>query len=112
MFARGNRREHIFLDDDDYPSYVERLRKTSQELGVAVIAYCLMPNHPHLCVRTDGTPLSVFMHRINLRHYGASTQVTASVCACTAIVAGPTPLIENMKPWLPVDEPSYKCCEK
>jgi hypothetical protein len=27
-----------------------------------------MPNHPHLCIRTDGAPLSVVMHRINTLH--------------------------------------------
>ena len=68
VFARGNRREPIFLDEDDYQSYVERLRTAAERMGVAVIAYCLMPNHPHLCLRTDGTPLSVFMQRLNTRH--------------------------------------------
>jgi|CXWL01.1.fsa_nt_gi REP element-mobilizing transposase RayT len=68
VYARGNRRERLFLDDDDYQSYIEALNHTATRLGVAVLAYCLMPNHPHLCVRTDGTPLSVFMQRINTRH--------------------------------------------
>lgn len=65
VFARGNRRETIFLDDDDYQAYVHRLRELSQQAGVDVLAYCLMPNHPHLCLRTRATPLSVFMHRLN-----------------------------------------------
>jgi REP element-mobilizing transposase RayT len=68
VFSRGVRRERIFLDEDDYHSYVRELRGVGLELGVDVLAYCLMPNHPHLCLQTHGAPLSEFMQRINLRH--------------------------------------------
>ena len=68
VFARGNRRERIFLDDEDYRDYLADLRRLAQVQQVAVLAYCLMPNHPHLCVRTNGVPLSVFMQRLNTRH--------------------------------------------
>jgi putative transposase len=67
VFARGNRRDRIFLDDEDYKSYLQVLRELAEDLGVAVFAFCLMPNHPHLCIRTDDAPLSVFMHRLNTR---------------------------------------------
>lgn len=68
VFARGTRKTKIFHDAWDYHSYVEDLRKVSAEEGVAVISFCLMPNHPHLCVQTNGSPLSVFMQRLNTRH--------------------------------------------
>lgn len=68
VFARGNRREPIFLDDEDYQAYLNKLRELSHQSGVDVLAYCLMPNHPHLCLRTRGTPLSAFMHRLNTAH--------------------------------------------
>jgi putative transposase len=67
VFARGNRRERIFLDDEDYDTYVRDLRKLAHQLDVGVLAYCLMPNHPHLCIQTHGAPLSAFMHRLNTR---------------------------------------------
>src|SRR5919106_1813279 len=68
VFARGNRRERIFHDHDDYQLYIEELQKLSRDLGVDVLAYCLMPNHPHLCLRTRDTPLSRFMQRLNTFH--------------------------------------------
>ena len=64
VFSRGNRREKLFLDEEDYGAYLAHLRETADELGVAVIAYCLMPNHPHLCLQTDGAPLSVQISQI------------------------------------------------
>jgi REP element-mobilizing transposase RayT len=68
VFSRGNRRERIFLDDDDYRSYLESLQGLAKEMDAAVIAYCLMPNHPHLCIQTHGAPLSKLMQRLNGRH--------------------------------------------
>ncbi|MGQ0508137.1 MAG: transposase [Myxococcaceae bacterium] len=68
VFGRGNRREKIFLDDQDYKSYLNTLRELSAKSGVEVIAYCLMPNHPHLALRTHRLSLSKFMQRVNSRH--------------------------------------------
>ena len=36
------------------PSLLRRLKGYAGELGVAVIAYCLLPNHYHLLLRQDG----------------------------------------------------------
>jgi len=45
---RGNRREHIFFNDDDYALYRRLLASQCRKQGVACWAYCLMPNHVHL----------------------------------------------------------------
>jgi len=45
---RGNRREKLFFGDDDYALYRDLLREACGREGVAVWAYCLMPNHVHL----------------------------------------------------------------
>ncbi len=45
---RGNRREPVFFGDDDYRLYRDLLREACDKAGVAVWAYCLMPNHVHL----------------------------------------------------------------
>jgi len=72
---RGNRRMKTFFHDDDYRDYLSLLAKARTETGVAVWAYCLMPNHVHLVVvpqEVDGLArLFRFVHqrysrRINL----------------------------------------------
>lgn len=45
---RGNRREAIFFHDGDHEIYLDLLAEQTLKAGVAVWAYCLMPNHVHL----------------------------------------------------------------
>ena len=45
---RGNRRQPTFFSDDDYAAYKALLAEGCRKAGVAVWAYCLMPNHVHL----------------------------------------------------------------
>jgi putative transposase len=45
---RGNRRQATFFCDEDYSAYLELMGQWCQEVGVAIWAYCLMPNHVHL----------------------------------------------------------------
>lgn len=53
--ARGNRREPIFFEDGDQDLYCDLLAEQMRKAGVAVWAYCLMPNHVHLilCPSTE-----------------------------------------------------------
>ncbi len=45
---RGNRSQRTFFGNDDYRSYRALLAEHCAKAGVAVWAYCLMPNHVHL----------------------------------------------------------------
>jgi putative transposase len=45
---RGNRRQPVFFSDADYLAYRALLAEGCRAAGVAVWAYCLMPNHVHL----------------------------------------------------------------
>ncbi|MDR2488512.1 MAG: transposase [Desulfovibrio sp.] len=45
---RGNRRQTVFFSDEDYVAYRELLREWSARDGLAIWAYCLMPNHAHI----------------------------------------------------------------
>jgi putative transposase len=45
---RGNRRQQVFFGDDDYAAYRTLLAEGCRAAGVAIWAYCLMPNHVHL----------------------------------------------------------------
>ena len=45
---RGNRRQQTFFGDADDQAYKDLVAKHCGKAGVAVWAYCLMPNHVHL----------------------------------------------------------------
>ena len=47
---RGNRRQRTFFCDDDYKAYIELMAEWCSRCGVAIWAFCLMPNHVHLIV--------------------------------------------------------------
>ncbi len=52
---RGNRRERVFLNDDDYALYRDWLGESCRRFGVEVWAYCQMPNHVHLILAPADT---------------------------------------------------------
>ena len=45
---RGNRRQPTFFGGEDYAAYIELMADQCRDEGVAIWAYCLMPNHIHL----------------------------------------------------------------
>ena len=45
---RGNRRQQVFFSAEDSRAYLSLLADGCREAGVAVWAYCLMPDHVHL----------------------------------------------------------------
>jgi putative transposase len=45
---RGNRRQTVFFGEADYRAYLDLLAEHTRKAGVAVWAWCLMPNHVHL----------------------------------------------------------------
>jgi len=56
---RGNHREEVFLSKGDPEAYLSLLHAYSRRFGIAIFAYCLMPNHVHLVVQptsADGMP--------------------------------------------------------
>ena len=58
VFARGNRREPIFFDDDDRLGYLAIWGSVAEELEWRCLAYCLMDNHYHLLLETPEPNLS------------------------------------------------------
>ena len=48
LTQRGNRRQRTFFRQDDYQAYRELMAEWCARCGVAVWAYCLMPNHVYL----------------------------------------------------------------
>ena len=50
--SRGDRREPIFLDDEDRKTFVRTLAEACEKTGWQVHAWCLMGNHFHLVAET------------------------------------------------------------
>ena len=47
VWARGNRRQDIFLEDEDREKYLSLFGRVAIEFGWRPLAYCLMTNHVH-----------------------------------------------------------------
>lgn len=66
VYNRGNRKQNIFIKEEDYLNYLKRLRDYKNKYNISVICYCLMPNHFHLLIRQDSdTPIYRFMHALH-----------------------------------------------
>src|SRR5271170_6507612 len=50
---RGNGGQKVFFSASDYAAYRDRLSEAAREAGVAVWAWCLMPNHVHLILAPE-----------------------------------------------------------
>lgn len=76
VMSRGNRRERIFVDDQDRRRFLQTLGEACQKTDWQVHAYCLMNNHFHAVVETpepnlvDGMKwlLGTYTSRFNRRH--------------------------------------------
>lgn len=63
--SRGDRREDIYLTDDDRNAYLEILGKVCERYNWIVHAYCLMDNHYHILIETPDSNLSKGMRQLN-----------------------------------------------
>jgi putative transposase len=48
LTQRGNARQQVFCEPQDYRLYLDLLRNYSEDAHLRLWAYCLMPNHVHL----------------------------------------------------------------
>src|SRR5438270_1443958 len=53
--ARGNYRQQVFFDSDDYEAYISLLGKHAASFQVRLLGWCLMINHVHLLVSPHDT---------------------------------------------------------
>lgn len=69
VMQRGNDRQLIFRDTDDYQVFLRWLGTAAKQFQVAIHAYVLMPNHLHLLVTpADNTGLGRMMQWVG-RYY-------------------------------------------
>jgi len=64
VMSRGNSRNSIFSNDEDYKKFLDQLNKSCKMFDVEVHSYVLMANHFHLFIKTNNANLSRFMHRL------------------------------------------------
>lgn len=76
VMNRGDRRENIFLNDEDRERFLKTLGQACEKSHWQVHAYCLMSNHFHLVVETPEPTLvagmkwflGTYTQRFNARH--------------------------------------------
>ena len=51
ILNRGNQKQHIFIEKDDYQRYLDILKHYKKILYFKIFGYCLMPNHIHLIIK-------------------------------------------------------------
>ncbi len=68
VYARGNDRGRIFVDDRDRRSYLGILSDVVAEFRWVRLGYCLMDNHTHLLLETPQPNLSQGMQRLQSRY--------------------------------------------
>ena len=62
LTGRGNARQPIFLDQQDYARFIQLLVDSIQRYDVSLHAYVLMGNHYHLIAETEKANLGRWMH--------------------------------------------------
>lgn len=72
VINRGNRKESLFKDKDDFEIYLQLLAKTKKRYPFYLLSYCLMTNHLHLQIRTIDDklyPIIQYVHSNYSRYF-------------------------------------------
>ena len=65
---RGNHRQIIFTDSDDYLRFEAIVARAIERYGASLFAYCWMTNHVHLAIRVAEAPLGAVMGIVASRY--------------------------------------------
>ncbi|WP_228409505.1 transposase [Radiobacillus deserti] len=68
IVCRGNRRDALFLSDQDYISFFRILNNVYERRPFELACYCLLTNHFHLLLRSKEQPISSVMSVINKKY--------------------------------------------
>ena len=64
--TRGNQKQTVFREEEDYKKYLGVLKKALRKHSICLYSYCLMQNHVHLLIEPEsGRTISKFMQWIN-----------------------------------------------
>lgn len=63
ILNRGNNKEIIFFDDEDFKFFLRQVKKYKEKYGIKIYHYCVMPNHHHFLVEPPTSQALInFMH--------------------------------------------------
>ena len=65
---RGNNKQDIFYDKEDYWKLKKELIKTKEKYNYEIYSYAFMPNHIHLQIKTNEDNLSKIMQSLQIRY--------------------------------------------
>jgi putative transposase len=54
IYNRGAGRHNLFIEQDNYLYVLRKMKGYLTEFSLAMIVYCLLPNHYHFLLRQDG----------------------------------------------------------
>lgn len=67
--ARGDNREKVFVDPNDYAFYLDSIHKAKKRFPFYFYAYTFLPNHIHLLIETvENNTVAKFMHLVQTRY--------------------------------------------
>ena len=65
---RGNAKQDIFLDKQDYSKFIKEICKTKEKYQYELYVYCLMTNHLHLIVYDKNEKLSKILQSLTISY--------------------------------------------
>ncbi|MBI5639950.1 MAG: transposase [Nitrospirae bacterium] len=65
VICRGNQKQKIFKDAEDYAKYLDLLRRYKTQCRCFLYSYVLMNNHVHLLIETQAVPLSKILQGVS-----------------------------------------------
>ena len=68
LILRGNNKQILFEEDEDYRFFLSRLGRYARETEVTLNAYCLMENHVHLLVNDQQGNVSEMMKKLEVSY--------------------------------------------
>ncbi|MGE0267967.1 MAG: transposase [Candidatus Omnitrophota bacterium] len=69
VINRGNNREVVFAEEEDYYHYLNTLQRYKKKFGFKLFAYCLMTNNVHLLIKvSEQASISKIMQCITVAH--------------------------------------------
>lgn len=68
IYNRGNNKDDIFIDDEDKLAFITRIKKYMKKFNFILLSYCIMTNHFHILIHSNGADISELMKGLSLSY--------------------------------------------